>query len=87
MGVAVVNEEEYDDDDDGDNNDDDDDDDETGLTLTAATKRPMYVVSTTASLRSMSSQSVCRRARWHGGGPFARAQHTIVSVRGRARLP
>ena len=42
--VVVVNEEEYDGDNDGDK-------DETALTLAAATKRPMCVVSTTASLR------------------------------------
>ena len=54
--------------------DSDGDDDETALTLAAATKRPMCVVSTTASLRSISWQSVCHRALGHGGdSPSARA--------------
>ena len=59
-------------------NEEDEYDDETGLTLTAVTKQPMYVVTTKASLRRMSCQAVvvvCHRALWHGGGPFARAQH------------
>lgn len=64
--VVVVNEEEY--------NDNEGDNDERALTLAAATKRPMCVVSTTASLRSISWQSVCHRALGHGGdSPSARA--------------
>ena len=82
--VVVVNEEEYD--------NDDGNDDETALTLAAATRRPMCVVSTTASLRSISWQSVCHRALGHGGdSPFARAaahnRKRQRGVRGRAQAP
>ena len=86
MVVVVVNEGEY--------NDDEGDGDERALTLAAAaaTKRPMCVVSTTASLRSISWQAVCHRALGHGGGsPSARAaahnRKRQRGVRGRARPP
>ena len=81
--VVVVNEEEYD--------NDDGNDDETALTLAAATRRPMCVVSTTASLRCFDQEvSLC-----HQIGPFgmaggrlrAQAAHNRKRQRGRARPP